>query len=85
MRDSIYSIVEQFLLKLLEKQGKTASSLSELKVFDSGLLDSLGLVEMTALVEKSIGKDLDMLLFDVTAIETMGDLVDQFLIASPAY
>lgn len=44
-------------------------------VFDSGLLDSLGLAELVSAVEASTGGSVDMLRFDPLAVHTASDLV----------
>jgi acyl carrier protein len=44
-------------------------------VFDSGLLDSLGLAELVSAVEACTGCSVDMLRFDPLAVNTASDLV----------
>ena len=44
-------------------------------VFDSGLLDSLGLAELVVTVERCTGHHVDMLRFDPLAVSTASDLV----------
>lgn len=44
-------------------------------VFDSGLLDSLGLAELVCAVEAQTGFTVDMLRFDPLAVNTASDLV----------
>lgn len=48
-------------------------------VFDSGLIDSLGLAELVSALEARTGCSVDMLRFDPLAVETASDLVRELV------
>ena len=56
---------------------------SSTRVFDSGLLDSLGLLDLVAEVERDCGQTVDMLRFDPAEVESVGELVTALWEALP--
>ncbi len=84
MHSHVHTAVTAFLVKQLNKQGKPAELAMDAPVFESGLLDSLGLVDLIAAVEKAMGREADMLMFDPTLVHTVQDLVDQMEASFPA-
>lgn len=46
-------------------------------VFESALLDSMGLLDLVSVVEAASGVELDMLRFDPGAVSTVDDLIAQ--------
>ena len=77
MSSYMQATVTAFLAQQLVKQGKPANVELDTLVFESGLLDSLGLVDLIAAVEKALGRDADMLMFDPTVVHTVQNLLDQ--------
>lgn len=47
------------------------------RVFDEGLLDSLGYVSLVESIERSLDIEIDGLEVDPEALRTVGDLIDQ--------
>lgn len=56
---------------------------ADTRVFDAGLLDSLGLLDLVAEVERDCGQTVDMLRFDPAEVESVGELVTALLAALP--
>jgi acyl carrier protein len=77
MNAQVKPIVEDFLSRRLAKLGKTEAVLLTTAVFDDGLLDSLALVDLITELEKQIGREADVLLFDPSEINTVEDLIGQ--------
>lgn len=77
-RSALESTVLAFLAPRQQARGLPALSLTS-PVFESGLLDSLGLIDLVAAVEGAHAVELDMLVFDALAVESVAHLVDQLL------
>lgn len=77
MNAQVKPIVEDFLSRRLAKLGKTEAVRPTTAVFDDGLLDSLALVDLITELEKQIGREADVLLFDPSEINTVEDLIGQ--------
>ncbi len=74
---NLHNTVLTFLTERMEKLGKTEKFGLDTPVFDTGLIDSLALVALIAVVEKAADKECDMLLFDPTVVSTVQDLIEQ--------
>ncbi len=77
MNAQVKPIVEDFLSRRLVKLGKTEPLSPTTAVFDGGLLDSLALVDLITELEKQVGREADVLLFDPSEINTVEDLIGQ--------
>lgn len=77
MNETIHKVVSEFLSQRLHKQGKTAPLTLDTPVFEADLLNSLALVDLIAEVEKHMGRDADMLMFDPSDINTVRELITQ--------
>ena len=71
----VESAVMRFLAQRQRTLGVSATVDADVAVFESGLLDSMALVELVAAVEAEAGVSLDMLRFDPTEAESAGALV----------
>jgi acyl carrier protein len=85
----VRSVVEAAVVPFLAERAQALSCplTGETLVFDAGLLDSVSLLELVAVVEQASGQTVDMLRFDPSAVETMPELVNELsaaLLGSPA-
>jgi len=85
--DEIFLTVEHQVMQHLQQRATSLgvslglNSGSPTRVFDDGLLDSLGLIDLIASVEQAAGAEVDMLLFDPAQIDTADQLVAQLCAA----
>ncbi len=74
-------LIERTVRTALEKSHAQRGGITPLEsdplVFDSGLLDSLGLAELVTAVEAQTGCSVDMLRFDPLAVNTASELVQE--------
>lgn len=75
-RSALETTVLAFLAPRQQAQGLPDLSLAS-PVFESGLLDSLGLIDLVTAVEGAHGVAVDMLVFDAMAVESVHHLVEQ--------
>ena len=66
--------VMDYLRVRQRERGLTPELSGQTAVFDGGLLDSLSLLELVAVVEDASGQTVDMLRFDPSEVETAAEL-----------
>jgi acyl carrier protein len=69
--------IVDFLAQRLAQLGRPTAVSADLAVFESGVLDSVALVELVGVVEQAAGREVDMLMFDPTVVVTATDLMEQ--------
>jgi acyl carrier protein len=70
----VNDVVMRFLSRRQQELGQGGPVGPDTLVFDTGLLDSLALLDLVAEVEKGQGQAVDMLRFDPSAVDTASDL-----------
>lgn len=77
-------VVDRFLRARAQAAAQAIELTPTVDVFESGLLDSMSLIELVAAVEQRVGAEVDMLSIDPSSISSVDDLVGQLAGALPA-